>query len=399
MARKDYNIDSNVEVEGEELTGFVGEEQDLEDLEILGFATMTTIGGGRGMTVPREWLIPRMDELGIPEFMHPNEPRTSSAFKRALNYHMLIEREEKVVNGHRIKPDVEKGEGNTHHILANVYVPAEQIAENEGIDEEEAEGEWRQVTLGLAKYDDGHMMTIDKIDEESPLWDEWDYLRNRAYNLFDELQSAHVGYDFQVITYHLRKHWTNSVPLRDGGAVAFIPATPKVTEVLEGLSTLFAEVSEKFKEKGKKMEVNTIPVLNTASQQRMVEARAEEQVEQIAGDLVDETREQLQEDIPIEEVARNIASELEEAEDFEAQYNSLLDAELSARRLIEEWVDEFDSDLRGVLAEAGFDVGDAEAGVQIVEKGGGWFGIEVSGNEVESVQGRDAAEQFVADNF
>lgn len=409
-ARQDYDLASNVEVEGEQLEGFIGEEEDLEELEVLGFATMSTVGE---VTVPRDWLIPRMQELGIPEFMHPNEPRPSSAYKRALKEHRLFQTDERVVNGHRVQHEVNSGEGNTYHILSNVYIPAEQVAEEDDIDVEpdedgrlidpdgeEVDGEWRQVQLGKTKYDEGQMVVIDSIGEEHPLYEEWSRLKSRALGLFDELQESHVGYDFQVLTYHLRKHWTNSVPLRDGGAVAFIPGTPRVSETLEALHTLFSEIDTEFKDTGAKIEVNTIPVLDTQSQRQMVERRAEEEVDDLAASLVDEAREKIQEDMPVSEIAEEIQSELSEADDFATQYNSLLDAELSARRKIEEWMDEFDDDLRQVLAEVGFDPDEVEEQeVEVVESGGGWYEIRVDGEEVEKLQGRDAAEQYVEDNF
>lgn len=409
-ARQDHDLESNVEVSGEQLEGFIGDEEDLEELEVLGFATMSTVGE---VTVPRDWLIPRMEELGIPEFMHPNEPRPSSAYKRALKEHRLFDTDERVVNGHRVQHEVNNGQGNTYHILTNVYIPAEQVAEENDIeveqdedgstigpDGEEVDGEWRQVQLGMTKYDEGQMMTIDSIDEEHPLYEEWSRLKSKALGLFDELQKSHVGYDFQVLTYHLRKHWTNSVPLRDGGAVAFIPGTPRVSETLESLHTLFKDIDTEWKDTGARIEINTIPVLDTAAQRDMVAARAEEQVEEVAGDLVDEAREKIREDMPVEDIAEEIGSELSDADDFASQYNSLLDAELSARRRIDEWMDDFDDDLRQVLAELGFDADESDSeDVEVVETGGGWYEIQVDGEEVEKIQGRDAAESFVEENF
>jgi hypothetical protein len=409
-ARQDHDIESNIEVQGEELEGFIGEDEDLDELEVLGFATMSTVGE---LTVPRDWLIPRMEELGLPEFMFPNEPSPSSAYKRAMKEYRLFDTGERVVNGHRVQHEVNSGEGNTFHILSNVYVPARQVAEENDVDITETEegevvraedgeavdGEWRQVQVGMTKYDEGQMITIDSIDEEHPLYEEWSRLKAKALGLFEELQESHVGYDFQVITYHLRKHWTNSVPLRDGGAVAFIPATPRVSEVLENLHVLFRELNQEHKHQGRKIEMNTIPVLDTQSQRQMVESRAEEQVEEVAADLVDEARDSIREDLPVEEIAEEIQSELSSAESFAEQYNELLDAELSARRLVDDWMEDFDSDLREVLAEAGFDAEVEEPDVTIEEKGGGYYGVIVDGEEVESIQGRDAAEQYVEDNF
>jgi hypothetical protein len=409
-ARQDHNIESNVEVSGEQLEGFIGEDEDLEELEVLGFATMSTIGQ---VTVDRDWLIPRMEELGIPEFMQPNQPRVSSAYKRALKEHRLFDTGERIVNGHRVQHEVNSGEGNTYHLLSNVYIPASQIAEERdvqveeteegalvGPDGEEVDGEWRQVQLGMTKYDEGNMVVIDSIENEHALYEEWSRLKSKLTELFEDLQTSHVGYDFQVLTYHLRKHWTNSVPLRDGGAVAFIPATEQTTEVLESLHVLLSEVNQEWKDSGRDIELNTIPVLNTDSQRQMVEQRAQDQVQEIASDLVSEAEEQIRDDMPVQEIAQEIQSELSEAEDFASQYNNLLDAELSARELIEEWFEDFDDDLRQVLAEAGFNPDDDDSEEpEIVEKGGGYFGIEVEGEEVESIQGRDAAESYVEDNF
>lgn len=407
MSRKDNTLDSNVEIEGENLAGFVGEDVDLEEIEVLGFATVSTIGGEDSMMVPREWLIPRMEELGLPEFMQPNEPRPSSAFKRAMKPRLMFDSPEKVINDHRVKFDLNKGENNTVHVMADVYISSEQIAQQEEIPEEEAEGEWRTVTLGLVKYSEGHMMTVDKIEEEHPLFDEWESLKQKAHELFEDLQVSHVGYDFQVITYHLRKHWTDSVPLRDGGAVAFIPNTPEVANALQGLNTLFEEIDQKYKTSGKHIEMNTIPMLNTDSQRQLVERRAREQVEEMAGKMVDAARESVREDMPIEEIAEEISGELADVEDFSDRYNSLLDAELSAQRLIEEWMTDFDSELRDALTEAGIGVEPSEeaeeeeseeSDANIEEVGGGWYLVQKSDGEEEKVQGREKAEEIAAEN-
>ena len=411
MSRKDKTLDSNVEISGENLAGFVGEDTDLDDLEILGFATVSTVGGEDSMLVPREWLIPRMEELDLPEFMQPNEPRPSSAFKRAIKNRWMFESEVKQVNDHKVKFSLNSGEGNTVHVMADVYISAEQIAEQNNIPEEEAEGEWRTVTLGLVKYDEGHMMTVDKVEDEHPLAEEWESLKERAHDLFEKMQTHHIGYDFQIITYHLRKHWTDSVPLRDGGSVAFIPNTPEVANTLQGLNTLFEEIDQEYKTSGKHIEMNTIPMLNTDSQRALVERRAKEQVEETAGKMVDAARESIREDMPIEDIAEEISSELAEADDFAGRYNSLLDAELSAERLIEEWMTDFDQDLRDALTEAGIGVEPQEAAAEspdedeseseesgdIEEVGGGWYLVKKADGEEEKVQGREAAEEAAAE--
>lgn len=410
MSRKSKTLDSNVEISGENLAGFVGEETDLEELEILGFATVSTVGGEDSMLVPREWLIPRMEELDLPEFMQPNEPRPSSAFKRAMKERWMFETEEKQINDHRVKFSLNKGENNTVHVMADVYISAEQIAAQNDIPEEEAEGEWRTVTLGLVKYDEGHMMTVDKVEEEHPLAEEWESLKERAHDLFEKMQNHHIGYDFQIITYHLRKHWTDSVPLRDGGSVAFIPNTPEVANALQGLNTLFEEIDQQYKTSGKHIEMNTIPMLNTDSQRALVERRAKEQVEEMAGKMVDAARESVREDMPVEDIAEEISSELSDADEFATRYNSLLDAELSAQRLIEEWMTDFDQDLRDALTEAGIGVepqeeaaasepeeDESEEGGDIEEVGGGWYLVKKADGEEEKVQGREAAEELLAE--
>jgi len=48
-------------------------------------------------------------------------------------------------------------------------------------------------------------------------------------------------------------------------------------------------------------------------------------------------------------------------------------------------------------ADAGIE--DDSQEVEVVEKGGGYYGIEVDGEEVESIQGKEAAEGYVKDNF
>jgi hypothetical protein len=114
--------------------------------------------------------------------------------------------------------------------------------------------------------------------------------------------------------------------------------------------------------------------------------------------------------MPVEDIAEEISSELSDADEFATRYNSLLDAELSAQRLIEEWMTDFDQDLRDALTEAGIGVepqeeaaasepeeDESEESGDIEEVGGGWYLVKKADGEEEKVQGREAAEELLAE--
>lgn len=381
MARQDHEIGTNVDVSGTELTGFVGEDESVEDIDVLGFATLSTVGE---VTVPRDWLVPRMQELGLPDFMIPNEPSPKSAFKRALKEHRVIDSDEYMVNGHRVKYAINKGDNNTFHVLANVFVEGEQ-------NEDSDDGEWRQATLGVVRYDDDteNIVTISRVEDEHPLYSEWERLAGLIQDLFEELQESHVGYDFQVITYHLRKHWTQSVPLRDGGAVAFIPYSEQTADVLEALGVLFHEIDELYKDTGRHIHMSTIPVLDMESQRRMIRNSVEEELRDEVTDLADEVGDLVADEVPVDEIVAEVEDELGEAENFAANYNTLLELELTIDELLEEWQDEFSDE----VAEVGRRLLQRDDDVTVESAGGGWYEVS-DGEQSLKVQGAEKAQSL-----
>lgn len=330
---KEKRLDSGVSIEKKQLSAVVGEDGPTE---ILGYATIYTVGD---VLVPRDWLLDRMNELGLESWMAPKKTRPSSAYKRAMDRVITTENDETrmavsgLKNNDTLRVELDMRDGGSRyekHFEASVYFPEDEI----GVDG----GEWKHHSLGRFDYDKDTQGIIvsTKVDEsEKPqLYEAWQELVDRAQALMTQMESHHNGQDLRSMAYKLTHNWTNAVPLRDGGAVYFLPAA--LSETIEGMSQLFEDVNEQYKTGGKKMAIRTIEVIDTEDKREWIQEQVEEQLDGLVDDALDEAFEMLSEDDEtVESIARTVLGSLQNGDEMAEQYNTLLQAKLDVQEMLE----------------------------------------------------------------
>jgi len=356
VSAKDFRLDSDFDIDGDQLTAVVdmddGEGGEGADVPAIGYTMIYTIGE---MVVPREWLMGRMEDLGLPvwcpgmegekEYMLPPKVTPKRAFTRTRKYLIDSANEHQQIGGRPVEFETRKGDTNTFHVLANAFFEGDI----DGIDDD---GEWRQVTIGVCRYNKEHgAMTVDaKVDDDDPLHSAWMNLKDAALEMFIEMQESHIGKDVQKMMFKYVNHWTDSVKFREGGAVYFVPAKHEAS--LLALKTLITDINngvtdegEKFKDTGKNCEIQRIPVVNNGEMRQAVEDRARAHVENEVSSALpaafESYEDQLEnnEEVLIDGIVEVLEEQLVETDDFATEYNALLDAELDVRDAVESWME------------------------------------------------------------
>lgn len=333
---KDHELASDVEAQGRELTAVVDAE-DVDELDVLGHAMIYTVGD---LELERDWLVNQMEELNLPGWMQPREVTPKRAFNRTRK--RLVERDDDEMwivgpdgEDRRAKFNVEKVTNDVFQIDAKVLFTADDL--------DSEEGEWRTTTLGSVRYIHEHeaIVTTPDIGREESLWEAWEHFASKAQEKFTYMQEAHTGKDLQKMLSRFVKHWTSSVKLRSGGAVYFVPA--QYSDEVGALKTLLDRVNVEWKESGRRTEVQRIPVIDSDEQREMVEARVqvevEERLEDAMSDVSDELTEAEDTDEVVDEVMDVFEEQFRSVEDFAAEYNALLQAEMDVRGILEEWTE------------------------------------------------------------
>ena len=343
-------LNSNVEVNQVPLDAVSDAD---EDTQVLGFAVMSTTGE---LVVPRDWLQEQWDEHNLPEDIFPSETWNSSAYKRAM-FHLLDngrdETTAKTSAGRQeVSLDVKDGSGNQRHVLANIWFDDDHPkADSLDIDEG---GEWRQTTLGVTNYDadEQDVRLTQRIDEEHPLAEVWDDVTERINSLFETHQVSHNGDDMRDVLYDFVRYYSDSIPLRDGGAVYFIPANEKDT--IEALAEIWDEMDEEFKLRGRRTEIQTIPVVSDSEREEMVERRAtkvvREEIDRVLEDAFDDL-EDPDDETPEDEIVGTIEDALGDHARTADVYNSLVDAKIEVREVLEDFASEVSNEARQDLIE------------------------------------------------
>jgi len=347
----DYQIDGDAQDdEGQNLMGISGAD-DPEDVEVVGQAIWYTIGsdfvissdGTDGDESGREWLLRRMDELELPEFMAPPEVSAKGAFTRTRDHLVTPRNDEANYDGQTVEFETKRAGRDSFHLLANAYFTAEDLNADDG--------EWRQVTVGVFRYVSEHsaMATVPKIDRDDRMWDAWEAFSQRATALMDEMEVSHIGRDIQKMMNRFTHDWTHTVKFRDGGAVYFVPA--QYNDTLDGLKTLIEEINVRFKTHGRDCELKRIPVVNDDERREMVEDRARQHIEGKVEDALEGAMEAVKENE--EELTQEIIASAEETvkdgDSFAAQYNDLLDLRLSVEDVLDEFAEDIEGGVKGEI--------------------------------------------------
>ena len=326
---------------------------------VLGFGMMATTGE---LVVSREWLEEQWEKHNLPEEILPSETWASSAYKRAM-FHLLDSgRDETSVNTsagrQMVSLDVKDGSGNERHVLANVWF-SDDHPNADALDIEEG-GEWRQTTLGTSNYDAESQQPIltQRIDDEHPLAEVWEDLESRARSLFDEHLVSHNGDDMRDVLYDFTRYESKSIPLRDGGAVYFVPADD--LDTIESLRQVWDEMDERFKLRGRKTEIQTIPVISDTDRKALIEQRAtkvvRDEIDRVLEDAFDELATAPgEEQTPEDEIVSEIEDALGEHANTAEVYNSLADARISVREVLEDFAQDVSSEARQDLIQATLD--------------------------------------------
>jgi hypothetical protein len=350
----DYQISGDAQDDnGQSLMGISGAD-DPEDVEVVGQAIWYTIGsdfvisskGTDGDETGREWLVRRMDELELPEFMVPPETSTKGAFTRTRDHLVNPRNDEITLDGKTVEFETKRAGTDSFHLLANAYFTADELGQEDG--------EWNQTTVGVFRYmtEHGSMATIPKIDRDDRMWDAWEHFAQRGTSLMDEMEESHIGRDIQKMVNRFTHDWTHTVKFRDGGAVYFVPA--QYNDALDSLKTLIEEINARFKTHGKNAEFKRIPVVNDDERRQMVEERARQYIEGKVEDALDDAMEAVKENEEelTDEIIQSAEATVKDGDSFAAQYNDLLDLRLSVEDVLDDFSDEIEGGVKGEIIDS-----------------------------------------------
>lgn len=359
----DKQLDSNIDAEREKLSNEINEETD--EVEVLGYATMYTVGD---VLVPRDWLLERANDLGIPDYVLPNEPRPSSAYKRAMS--RLIDDtngdgterfwvqapkldDSTTKSRHMVDVETREGDGKVRHLYASVFF-SEEESEVKG-------GTWATHHLGRFDYDSGNQRPAiyrdDDLDSDDNLFEIWTHYEDRCRDLFQSMQEKHIGHDIRQMMYYTTRDYTSSV-VKLRRSVYLFPAA--LSDFVKSMQTLYSEIDQQFKQSGDPVAVRTIPVLNTDDKREWVRHAVESAMEDTVDKALKEAWDKLADDSTTEEVARVIRENLMDGDETAEVYNQLLETELDIQEVLEQRQEKMaDSEreeiVERVLSETDFD--------------------------------------------
>jgi hypothetical protein len=342
MTDGNKRLDSDITLGKKNLSGVVGN----DNPEVIGYAAMYTIGDA---LIPRQWLLERAEDLGIPEYILPGEPRPHVAYSRGVK-RLLTERDvrERTVDGFQAELSMYNPDDANRYLQMvelRVYFPEEET-NTEG-------GETVHHTLGFFDYDketrgvravqklkepgsNADAKAQQRYDTLKPIWDEIVKTMKGDDGWFRKMKHHHTGQDLRnSIRSVINDHTNSVVPLRSGGAVYFFPA--ELSDQLEAWSTLLSDINEKFKMGGKTSEMRTITMVDGDSEMEWVEQRVRETLQSNVDDLLQEAFETLEdEEETAEEIATTVLENLSDSAETAEQYNSLLQAQLSVEEVLEQ---------------------------------------------------------------
>lgn len=362
---KDYKVDSDVAVDGASIKAITDGEQE-EDVSIIGHIISYTIGSD--FVVPRDWLKDRMEGLGLvieapggeTELMIPPKVTPKRAFNRTRDrivdeisathpdFHGEGKRE---IEDRMTQFASKKATNDQWHITAESYFTADELnraADGEPYDD----GEFRQTTLLVARYDKEHeaLTVTPKVSEQDSLWPSYEVFEEKAYSMFEEMQYSHIGRDIQKMFNRFVNHWTDTIKVRDGGAVYFVPAGYDAE--VRALKTLIEEINDTYKTRGRDCEVLRISVTDSDEERRQVKRKVRDHLEDQVETALDATFDALAEDDNLpEDVAGDLQDRLKDLDSFADDYNALLSAKLSAQKVLRDKLRELDGQREEIVEQ------------------------------------------------
>ena len=341
-----------------DLRGVLGE-QDPEDVDVFGFEVIYTTGE---FTVPREQLLAKIDDVGLPEWMAPGQVQPHRAFGRMTNELEADGQEERQYKGERIKYDMEPGETQyEQHVMAKVWHDTDNANANAG--------KWVPHELGVIKYSSdyndwkSYLRFIDRIDKGSPLADLWyDAIKVAARKRFERHREMHNGSDVNNMTYYLCRNWTDSVKLRN--SCYFVPGSYEdIEQYIDGFRQLYDWINSNHKQAGQTTELFAIEIVDSERQRDMVERKVRDEIETEVDTVFDEILSEVQDGAAADEIAEEVVDDVFEIESLAERHSATLETELSVKRAMDTVLEEMEAEketlVSKVLDNAGVSVGDA----------------------------------------
>lgn len=346
-------LDSDIEPERQRLKEAVGV-SNPEDMEILGYGVMYSVGYDFNCIVPRDWLLDRIDDLGIPRWLAPSEPAPHYAFDRAIkwmkeqwldDYHIEAPRMDSgVPEDHRVTVDLKEGDGNRiHHIRAEVFFDEEESGQ-EG-------GTWAQHNLGYFTYDKGSSQMVvrqdDDLDEGDYLYEVFQDVSKGGKALFRRMNSHHVGGDIRRMMQSAINQGSNNI-IKLRRSVYLFPAG--MGDFVEQMTILYEEINQEFKKTGEPVAIRTFEVLNTDDKQKWVQHRVEQTLSENLDSILEEAFEKFDEGEAAHQVVKLIRQNLDASSETAETYNALLEAEIDIEEALHEQKQEIaDADKEDII--------------------------------------------------
>lgn len=335
-----------------DLRGVIGE-REPEDVDVFGYQIIYTTGD---FSIPREDLLEKMEEVGLPEWMQPGKVKPHRAFGR-MRDDLVEDGEEVKFDGHRVKFEIKSGENRyTQHVHISVYHSPDEEEVNAN------EGTWIDYELGIVKYDkdSGGLLFFDRIDEDravAPLW--YDGIKQKAQEYFEKHQDLHTGDDVNNVVYYLARQWTDAVKLRD--SCYFIPADHEgIEEYIDGFRTLYDWINRNYKTRGQPTELYAIEIVDSERQREMVESKVRDEMYGKVEGIVDDVIEDLREGVDAEAAANEVVESLDGVESIAEKHSAALKTELSVKRILNDVLDDLDEDREEVAERVLDEVGLAD---------------------------------------
>lgn len=338
---KQSTLGGDVKVGGEEIEAV----PDNEDLEILGWTAISTIGND--FVVPRDWLEATANDAGLDPELLPPETSRKRAYNRALS--RLCDRprswDEKV-------DDIEVGLHEEAHDEYHIEVT----------DRRDDDVTTEKLGAIVFDYDKDPSKPVVRPGHPNPekrcvydlsdgtkwykLW--MDYVRAFGAE-YDEMRASNLGRDLRAALTGWFTEESRSVKLRNGGAVYFAPITAE--ETVRAWKDLIEAAGEEHKSarEGYRTEVSLMKVQNAEEERETIERRAVQEIREDIEDLVEDAIEELDEGALVDELVGELGSEVDELDDFASEYNVLLDAEITIERYLNEWKDELEGDAEELI--------------------------------------------------
>lgn len=329
-------LDSNIDAEVQNLKDSLGPQFQGE---VLGYAVMYSVGADWNCIVPRNWLLQRVEDLDIPDYLVPGQVCGAYAYNRAMQWmeeQWIKPYSFDIPHGrtgelkpHRVEVDMLDGDGHDlKHFQARVFFSEDEIGE--------PGGKWITHRLGYVTFDRDNDIVLtrrnEKIDNSKPLMQIWNDITETAREYFDVMSESHISRDIRNMMYHaITKHSTKVIQLQR--SIYLFPAG--MSDFVESMSTLYSDIDANFKTTREPVAIRTMEVLNTQDKREWIEFKVEETLRMNIDRIMEEAFEGFDEGETAKEVVESIQENLSDQEDTASTYNSLLQTRIDVQERLE----------------------------------------------------------------